>query len=120
MSRPWHRLVPDQKNEFAVAGSGPFATNNFATTAIASDRSFAMTYFPSKRKITYEMSRLGGKRVDAWWFNPRTGEAAQAGVFEAAGRKDFEPPGEAAPHDDWVLLLDDSDKKFPTPGKAKR
>jgi radical SAM superfamily enzyme YgiQ (UPF0313 family) len=45
--------------------------------------------------------------VKAWWFNPRTGEAAVIGAFPNVGERTFTPP-DAGEMIDWVLVLDDA------------
>ena len=112
-SRPWHTLVPDIDNTVAVDGRGPFATKDYATTALAADKSFSISYLPTKRKITLDLGKLAGEQVKAWWFNPRTGEATSIGTFATPAVREFEPDGEG----DWVLVLDDVSKDFGRPGK---
>ena len=106
-SRPWWKLMPDVNNVVAVEGRGAFATNDYAVTALANDGSFALSYLPTKRTLTIDLSKLSGAKVDASWFNPRTGETTSAGGITAKKRHDFEPPADG----DWVLTLDDADKK---------
>jgi hypothetical protein len=62
------------------------------------------------------MGRVSGEKVRAWWFDPRTGDAKQIGTFENKGTREFDPPGEKARGNDWVLVLDDASKAFPEPG----
>jgi hypothetical protein len=111
-SRPWWRLRPDVKNLVAVEGRGPFATNNYAVTALADDGSFAISYLPTPRTLTIDLTKISGDRVDAFWFNPRTGEATRTDVQDKT-RHHFDPPGEG----DWVLVLDDAAKKYKKPGR---
>ena len=101
------KLVPDVNNVVAVEGRGAFATNDYAVTALANDGSFALSYLPTKRTLTIDLSKLSGVRVDASWFNPRTGETTSAGSITDKKRHDFEPTADG----DWVLTLDDADKK---------
>ena len=113
-SRPWWMLMPDVKNVVAVEGRGLFATNDFTTTALAADGSFAIAYLPTKRALTIDLTKLSGERVIASWFNPRTGEATRIGEFTDKKRHAFEPPGDG----DWVLVLDDvarSQTQFSSP-----
>jgi hypothetical protein len=111
-SRPWWTLRPDTLNMVAVEGRGPFATNDYAVTARATDGSFVLSYLPTKRALTMDLGQLTGKRLIAWWFNPRTGEAECIGEFTDKKRHAFEPPAAG----DWVLVLDDSANNFPSPG----
>jgi len=103
-SRPWWKLVPDPGNLLAVEGRGPFATNDYAVTAKAADGTFALSYLPTKRRITMDLAQLSGECVAATWFNPRTGESTRIGEFTDRQRHSFEPSGEG----DWVLILETS------------
>lgn len=110
-SRSWWKLVPDVNNIVAVEGRGAFATNDYAVTALSDDGSFSLSYLPSKRTLTIDLSKLSGERVIASWFNPRTGEATRIGEFTDKKRRAFEPPADG----DWVLVLDDAARSFPSP-----
>ena len=98
----WHQLVPDEKNQFATSGSGVTATNDLAVSAVAKDRSFAVTYFPTRRKVTYDLTLLRPHEVRVIWFDPRTGERTLEGRMGKGAGMEFEPPGEG----DWVLLFE--------------
>jgi len=113
-SRPWWKLMPDVNNVVAVEGRGALATNDYAVTALADDGSFALSYLPTKRSLTLDLTKLSGEHVVASWFNPRTGEASRIGEFTDKKRHAFEPPGDG----DWVLVLDDSVKTFPPLGTS--
>jgi hypothetical protein len=104
-TRAWWTLAPDLNNEVAIAGRGPYATNNYATTAIAADRSFAITYLPSPRSVTIDLSRFSGSRVNALWFDPRSGQTTRIKRFKTAGQETFHPPSQN-PEEDWVLVLE--------------
>jgi len=58
---------------------------------------------------------LTGDMLRVSWFNPRTGETTAAGTMAKARSATFDPPGEPAPGNDWVLILDDAARKYPTP-----
>jgi hypothetical protein len=111
-SRPWAKLLPDLNNVVAVAGRGQFATNDYAVTALADDGTFAISYLPARRSITIDLSKLLGEKVIAWWFNPRDGKSVRIAEFNEKKPQTFEPVTEG----DWVLVLDDASKNFPTPG----
>ena len=101
-SRPWWKLMPDVNSVFAVDGRGAFATNDYALTALADDGSFALSYLPSKRALTIDLTKLSGERVVASWFNPRTGETTRIGDLTDKKHHAFDPPGDG----DWVLVLE--------------
>jgi hypothetical protein len=50
---------------------------------------------------------------NAYWYDPRTGEARRAEQVRRQGRCEFTPP---AVWPDWVLALDDAERAFPVPG----
>lgn len=110
-SLPWWKLVPDVKNVVAVDGRGPFATNDYAVTALADNGAFALSYLPSRRPLTLDLSKLSGERIAASWFNPRTGESNRIGEFADKKHQTFEPPSDR----DWVLVLANSPQKAGKP-----
>jgi hypothetical protein len=119
-SRPFLTRIPDdelivtEKVPTAMPGTGLYrfvATRDTAGT-------YAMIYAPIGRAFTVRLSKLNGKKLRAWWFDPRTGKAESAGEFVKEGTKTFmsPTPGEAI---DWVLVLDDVDQNYVPPGSSK-
>ena len=119
-SRPFLTRVPDpdvvvtSSIATSVPGAGRY---HFASTRDAAG-SYAMVYVPVGRRFSVRMDRITGPDVRAWWFNPRTGEATNAGTFANTGTREFTPPspGELL---DWVLVLDDAAKRYPAPGRPR-
>jgi hypothetical protein len=97
-SRPFLERVPDQE---LVAENYPGANYLSATRG----ESYAFVYSPNGLKIKVNMGRIKGGKVKASWFNPRTGLASEAGIFENTGVIDFMPPSSGR-NNDWVLMLD--------------
>jgi hypothetical protein len=120
-SRPFLSRIPDDsvivtgKVPTAVPGTGRY---RFVATR-DTDGTYAMVYAPAGRPFSVRMDAIKGKQVKAWWFDPRTGKATAIGVFPASGEKEFSPP-QAGEHLDYVLILDDTAKKYPPPGARKR
>ena len=120
-SRPFLTRIPDNsiivadRITSAVPGAGSY---KFVSTR-DNDGTFAMIYAPVGRKFTVRMDVIKGTDVNAWWFNPRNGEATFIGKFQSEGAKDFitPSPGENL---DWILVLDDASKKYPAPGSKKQ
>jgi hypothetical protein len=112
-SRPWYDLVPDQEHQVVTGGLGEFWGLDYLTAAATPDRRTVIVYLPSERTITVDLAKLAKGRANAWWFDPRSGEAAAAGTFVTEGTKQFTPPAEG----DWVLVLDDASKQLPAPGR---
>ena len=116
-SRPFLTRVPDDSvlvpTEYPtlIPGAG---TRRFVATR-DSNGSYAMVYAPVGRAFKVRMDKISGAKVKAWWFNPRDGSAKLIGEFPDTGEREFlsPDPGEQI---DWVLVLDDAAKGFPTPG----
>jgi len=114
-SRSWYDLVPDEKHQVVTAGLGEFEGDDYLAAGRTSDGSTVIAYLPTPRTIHVDMTRIAGKQVKAWWYDPRKGEASDGGTFPSTGTQEFTPPGEG----DWVLVLDDADKKLPVPGTGR-
>jgi hypothetical protein len=110
--RPWWQLAPDMNHELVLSGHGAYATNDYAVAAVARDGGFGMVYVPSPRALTVNLDRIEGRRVQAWWFNPSSGQAQDAGTFLTAGNQVFTPPTAG----DWILVLDNKDRHLPQLG----
>ena len=116
-SRPMLNRVPDDsvivtpEVATAVLGGG---IKRFVATRDAGG-AYAFVYAPVGRAFSVRMDKIGGGKVKAWWFNPRTGEATAIGEFPNTGQRRFEPP-DAGEQIDWVLVLDDASKGFGPPG----
>jgi hypothetical protein len=117
-SRPFLTRIPDNSVivpdivTTAVPGSGAY---RFVATR-DSEGSYAMVYAPIGRRFTVRMDVIKGREVTAWWFNPRNGESTLIGTFPNTGARSFIPPNHGE-NLDWILVLDDSSRNFPPPGK---
>jgi hypothetical protein len=113
-SRPWQQLVPDQT---IIMGENEEGVQHIRA-ARAQDGSFLIAYIPTGRKITIQANELSGKTIKAWWFDPRTGKATLIGQFKKIKQgHEFDPPGKEETGNDWVLLVENTNAKFPAPGK---
>jgi hypothetical protein len=107
--RPWHKLVPHQ----AVVSSGQGDGEDHVRAARAEDGSFVIAYLPHGGKIGIHMDKLTGTKVKAHWFDPRNGEWRDLGEYPNTGTREFVAPSKGD-RDDWVLVLDDAAKGYPT------
>jgi hypothetical protein len=119
-SRPFLKRIPDNavvvpaENRGEVPGVGA----KLIVATRSSDGAYAMVYVPASRRFSVDLDTLSGTQVQAWWFNPRNGTATDAGRFPREGTLAFTPP-DAGETVDWVLVLDDVDRRFPPPGTAR-
>ncbi|WP_129586219.1 glycoside hydrolase family 140 protein [Sphingomonas montana] len=72
---------------------------------------FAYTY--TGRSFTMRLGALPARRLTAAWYSPRDGGTRRIGTFANRGTRRFDPPGDASPGNDWVLVLDDADLARP-------
>jgi hypothetical protein len=87
---------------------GSIPANTYAPTARTADGSLVITYLPTSRPITIDMSKLSGPAA-AHWFDPTSGIYAllPGSPFENARERQLSPPGKnSAGDDDWVLVLE--------------
>jgi len=108
-SRCFSKLIPDQS---AIFGKN-YRDDNHIRAAVASDGSFLLAYMAQGQPVTIVMKKIAGSIVNAWWFDPRNGEAIVIGEFKNQGFQTFTPPSSGVDND-WVLVLDDADV-FKTP-----
>jgi hypothetical protein len=106
-SRPYLSRVPDPT---LVANALEGSDHIVATRGDG----YAWIYSPQGRKFTVNLEKVGGARLKAWWFNPRTGAVTDAGEFDGKGAREFTCPAEGF-GSDWVLGLDDASRNFPVP-----
>lgn len=77
---------------------------------------YLMAYTYTGRDFILQMGHITGKKVNAWWYNPRTGKATVIGKYKNKRKVVFNPPGIKENGNDWVLVLDDTSKNFSVPG----
>ncbi len=78
---------------------------------------YVMVYSAQGREI--RLHPLPFPKARAWWFNPRSGQAMEAGAHDSSQPLAFACPSEGF-GSDWVLVLDDAARGFPPPGAAQR
>lgn len=111
LSRPYLERVPDQT---LIAGDVGEGIHHVRATR---GEGYAMVYVPTGRSVILNMGKITGDSVRAWWFDPKTGQANNLGVFENKGEVRFTPPGLILDGRDVVLILDDVSEDFRVPGQ---
>ena len=114
LSRPFRSRKPNQD---IIAENVYDPTGRLAA---CSGKGFAMIYIPTGKPVLIRTSGLDSpvKKIRAWWYNPRNGEATEIHVFQNTGEiMAFDPPGKTRRGNDWVLVLDNAATKFAPPGR---
>ena len=114
-SRPMLDRIPDQS---LLPDGGSCATERIQATR---GKDYAFIYSAYGKQIIVNMNKISGSKINANWYDPRTGKATFIGSFENKAQLIFTPPlpaGSPVPsqREDWVLILDDAGKKFEIPG----
>ncbi len=115
-SRPMLERIPDQS---LLADEGTSAPERIQATR---GKDYAFVYSAYGRPILVRTKILEGKTLTAYWFDPRSGQSKALGPFDnTKGVLTFTPPLPArspvpSQREDWVLVLDNSDKHYPMIG----
>ncbi len=108
-SRPFLTLVPDDK---LVTIKATAAAADHPRSARDKDGSYALIYAATGQTFEVDLTRLSGEKLRASWFDPRTGTMQSVGEFAPKGKQQFTPPTSGRGND-WLLILDDTAKKYP-------
>ena len=92
--------VPDQS---LVAGKNG---EKYERVIATRGEEYALLYTYTGKNFSVQLGKTDGDDVKASWFDPRTGKVTAIGEFENKGIKEFNPPGEPANGNDWVLVLE--------------
>jgi hypothetical protein len=124
-ARKWWQLVPDESHVVVTGGIGtcmassaqqgrtqPNAQDNTcATTARTADGTLVISYMPTARSISVDMTKLAASAT-ARWYDPTTGTFTTVGgsPFVNSGTRTFTPPSSnhADGFSDWALVLETS------------
>ncbi len=109
-SRPFLSRIPDQ----SLIGSGYYPETDYIVASRGDG--YAFIYFPTGWEAEIMLDKIEATSLTAYWFNPRTGEAKLLGTFPGSGSKKFTPPSNGRGND-WILVLDNSEKNYVIPGK---
>lgn len=111
LSRPYLNRIPDQ----LLIASDVGTDGNHIRATRSSDGSYAMIYIPFPQTFEVDLSQLSGQRAVAWWYDPQTGARKGVGHYAIGSTQVFTTPEGG---EDWVLVLDETTKKFPPPGQV--
>jgi hypothetical protein len=111
-SRPVLSRVPDQS---LVADALQGADHIAATRGDG----YAFIYDAQGRPFTMNLGKISGDRVKCSWYNPRSGDAMEAGQFDNKGTQAFVAPSEGF-GSDWILIVDDATKSYQLPVRNRR
>lgn len=112
-SRPMTERIPFQ--ELITNGYMPETDYIVATKG----KNYAFVYIPTGWGAGINLEKLDWKESVVWWYNPKTGEATKLKTITNDGIQDFGTPTRGRGND-WILVLDNVDAGFTTPGMVQK
>ncbi|WPU93590.1 glycoside hydrolase family 140 protein [Mucilaginibacter sabulilitoris] len=103
-SHPITDRVPDQS---LIVENNYFPADRVQATR---GKDYIFVYTASGRPFTVIPASIKAIKLNAYWFDPRTGKVTEIGIIANAKRK-FTPPSTGY-NRDWVLVLDDPAKNY--------
>ncbi len=100
LSRPYFDRVPAQ--DLLLSDQG----EKYNYLAVTKGAGYAFVYTYNGHNINIDPGKLTGDKIKASWFSPRNGKYSEIGSFKKTEITTFDPPGEKADGNDWVLILD--------------
>ena len=113
-SRPQLNRIPDQS--LIVKGQGE--KGEYICAFRDSVGSYEMIYIPIGKAITINTSFINSKKLNAWWFNPRSAESIIIGTLANKLIMDFTTPTIGF-ENDWVLIIDNAKNNYRIPSLKK-
>jgi len=111
LSRPFMDRKPNQN----IIVENPYDPTGYLTAC--SGEGYAFIYIPTGKKVKIATGLIDSPKLQIWWYNPRNGEAIEFTDMNNTHIMEFDPPGERTRGNDWVLVIDDANRKFAKPGK---
>ncbi|PJB43962.1 MAG: hypothetical protein CO108_09330 [Deltaproteobacteria bacterium CG_4_9_14_3_um_filter_63_12] len=81
------------------------------------DDHWLFAYFPEGGEATLDVSLLSSPEVDGYWYSPRTGAYWELQRHSGENTRTYTPPT-SGPGNDWVLVLDAPEYRYPPPGQS--
>jgi len=106
-SREWIKLEPDRINSVITSGGGYYDDTDYVTTSIADDKSFSISYIPTAREVTVDMSVFNGSKM-LKWFDITSNMSSEIGIYPNIGTVNLSArPANSAGQYDWILIIED-------------
>ena len=100
LSKSYFDRVPDQS---LISGNNGDKYNYVLATR---GKDYVLVYTYTGRNFSVNLGSIKAANVKTAWFNPKDGTRTNMGKIKNKGIKEFNPPGEPAEGNDWVLILE--------------
>jgi len=109
LSRPYLTRIPDQE----LVAEPQKDDESYVIATRDQEGRYAMIYFPTGQSRVLNFSSLKQGNRQAWWYDPRTGNAYRTNDVGQSNSIRVQPPT-SGPGNDWVLVVDAV--AYPAPG----
>lgn len=103
----WQKMILNQN---LILNNNP-ENDSYILSAISSDKKIAIAYTPLGKPVTVDLAKFDSKRINAYWFNPRSGQTKFIGSFETESNQEFKP-WSSGRGSDFLLILKDENLKL--------
>lgn len=107
---PWQKMKNDQS---LLLGENP-ENENFSLCAIGEKSDFILAYTPHGHELQVDLSKMNAAVVNAFWYNPRSGESTKIGKFSTSEQPVFKPWASGR-GSDFVLVLISNESNYQLP-----
>ncbi len=105
-SREWTKLVPDQFQTLITSGSGNYGDLDYVATEIANDNSFSISYIPTSRAMTINMTNFNESKT-LKWFDITNNTYTTIGTYPNTGSVNLAArPLNSLNQADWILVIE--------------
>ncbi|WP_319589825.1 glycoside hydrolase family 140 protein [uncultured Draconibacterium sp.] len=84
---PWQKMM---LNQHLILNNNP-ENESYILSAIDLDKQVVIAYTPTGTPIKIDLSKIDSKRINAFWFNPRSGKTKHVGDFATQTPQEFKP-----------------------------
>ena len=110
LSRPFFSRRPNQK----VLIENPHDPTGYLTASTGDG--YIFVYIPTGKPVQVKTSTIASSEIEIWLYNPRNGTIHSKGKQKNSGKLKIDPSGKTERGNDWVLVIDNADRKYTAPG----
>ncbi|WP_340114213.1 glycoside hydrolase family 140 protein [Maribellus mangrovi] len=103
---PWQKMEVDQ----SLILNDNLEDESYILCAVGTHKKFAVAYTPNGTPINANVSKIDSERINAWWFNPRSGKVKHIGNFDTNVAREFKPWASGW-GSDFLLILTSQDSE---------
>jgi len=107
---PWQEM----KNDQSLILNKNQKDSTYIVSAIGNKKDFILAYTPMGKAINIDASKMTSEKINAFWYNPRSGESIKIGEYKTVETPEFKP-WSTGRGSDFVLVILDSNSNYEIP-----